>query len=428
MLSVYSVEESKERLRFTMFLQQYFRLKSKGTSTFKYPLDSDFLFALYYKLNPDTILCGADLEVYFSILGVYNTNQIYIDLIARHASEVPPSMLLALQPHMTIAAIQALNAIGITKSVDESQNSFIAFINLFVKTTHKGEKTTLSDMYQLYTLYSLNNGISPISTKRMAEIIRAQISPIKKGYVNGASGRNYAICTIPTEERWQHSLTLGIGIFEYMGKLFDNRGKHLAIDYVTCIPKDDVTKLYIANRATKRSWNYGEEIESSSTESTSTNEEYPENEVNDGRTPKSPEENVVGSPEKSETKIPPANNNRNTGDVSDNTNVGSPKIPRSRNTETARSDDADTTRSRDVRLRTDEAEMDGDTFDDCEDEPGTDEIEKPSKKEIFAALRITYNINPKTFDKRTMNSFLVSMNVDYSAEDLWDEFMTELKK
>lgn len=449
MQKIYSEEESDARLHFTTFFHDIFRIQRKHTTTFKYPLSTELLFTMYVRLFPETMLSQADLEHYFITLGVTDTNNILLEL--RPEATIPQELLDGLTAHMIPrkAATLQMSKIPAKLSTELAVNSFEHFVDGFVKTVRKDIRTPVRNLFELYILFCSAYKLTPLTRKRALNILRERVGKVYRGYAGGISGVNYILGEIPNKEDWERSIRLGIGVFNYLNQLFDNRGKRIRLTEDNT-PVDNEMALYITQRTEGRKYAYVTRQDEPQAAEGGSQEEQKETSADiDGRETQSVDEDVSRGTSQSDTET---NNN---ADEAGGTSDEKPKITRSRVTKDARSDatedsnqhltkDSDgtverrvarsaddevtrttTIKSEPVRHREEvQAIIEPTELEDPIVEDDEEFEERPAtKKEIFAALEIAYRINPVTFNQKEMNSYLVSMDVDYAAADLWDEFM-----
>lgn len=410
MRRIFSEEEMSERANFTLFMQTYFSYSKRHTSTFKYPLSIEMLFHLYKRVNPDTILSAADLILYYNINGlVQQDDNIYVDIRAKHVTEIPEKIFRGIEAHLTLDALRSLDTTARSMiSTDPSLNAFREFIRLFYKSSNKNDRVATSKIHSMYMAYCSLHELRPISSKAMALELKTNISPVQKGYAGGKSGVNFISGTLPPDENWQVSLEVGVGIFYKDSKAFDNLGKRLYL--VDGVP-DTGTALYIQNRVK------GVAIKSEQS----------------GKAPSSAEEASTirfldeyrGAIKAKEADV------ERTEEASRRSTYNDPDEPNDEEFE--ESEPSETTHPGTKSSRSIEqggspggldwlnAELVTEFDDAYQEEPIT-------LKEVFAALEITYRISPNTFTEETMDSYLLSMGTEYKAIDLWDDFMYYLRK
>lgn len=406
MRELFPPEEMHERLRYTQLFMEHFRLRKGATKDFRHPLSTEVLYRIYKKMYPDANLSEADFELYFIILGAVNqSGSIFLDLRAQDIKEVNPALWDCINTLLTPEKYSLMTAKCASRiATDPTENGVIQFFDRFTRRRIKDVKSSVTQLYSLYTLYCIQNNIPILGNKRFVYMLAKYVGPVKKGYANGKSGVNYVCCDIPANQHWEQSLKIGIGVFEYLTKLFDNNGKLLKFD--SNGNPEQLTQAHIIYRLS------GGKYESTTTEEGSAE---PEQEIGsdiNGREDEGPITDVDGGQEESDAE------------TSDDTDEGS----YSGTKECEHEDESITTiagsESTDDDYDEDSDDGNGDAADEgFDDELDYDNQEKPTLKEVFAALEIAYRINPGTFTKRVMNSYLVSMDVDYGAEDIWDDFM-----
>lgn len=406
MQKIFNPKETKDRAMFTMFLQEHFLLRQRTTKTFKYPMSIDIIYKMYRSLYPDTSLSYADLKMYFAIIGMGDNDNVFMDIRANHISQIPEVLFKRIEAHLSLETLRKLDISSRAPiSTVPGVNVFHEFKRLYVSVSISDNRTKTSRLYQLYTLYCLNKGIDPIGRKSFARMVSEHISPVRKGYAEGVSGCNYALCRIPADEHWEQSIRFGVGIFVSYQKFFDNKGKNLQLDPDTLEITSDVIALYIKNRVK------GE----SEYESTKTSESFPQQEEersSNGREIESNAEHVSRREETAESKT------YNDADEASSTETAKSGFadnaaPADRETDDSFAGITET----DIEYANAELErLDRESADDYQEDPIT-------IKEVYKALEIAYKISPATFDKKTMNSYLVSMDVDFAAEDIWEDFM-----
>lgn len=406
MRELFPPEEMHERLRFTQFFTEHFKLRKGVTKDFRHPFTVDLLYRIYKRMYPDAKLSEADFELYFIILGaVQQTGSIFLDLRAQDVKEINPALWDCIETIVTPKKYSFLTAKALTrKSMDPVENNTIKFFDLFVRRRDKPVKTSVSRIFSLYSLYCMQNNMAILGNKRFVHMLAKYVNPVKKGYADGKSGVNFVCCEIPTEDLWQNSLQLGLGVFSYLGKHFDNNGKLLKFDADG--KPEQLTQAHITYRLA------GGKYESQAAEERSAEQEEKADGDIDGREDESPIAYVSGGTEESD---PETSDDADEGSYS---GTEESQHDYGTNSETAGSESTDDGFDDDAEDDSRDAEYEG-----IDDEPDLDNQEKPTLKEVFTALEIAYKINPGTFNKKAMNSYLVSMDVDYSAEDIWDEFM-----
>lgn len=408
MRELFPPEEMDERLRFTQFFMDNFIIHKKSTKSFIHPFTTDLLFKIYKRMNPDAKLSEADFELYFTVLGATQpSGSIFLDLKAQEISEVSPSLWCCIESLVSVDKFRRLNAKEVLrKRFNPEDNCAIKFINLFVRNRGTNVKTSFTQVFSLYSLYCIQNNLPAKSRKGFSSMIIKYFGPIKKGYLDGKSGITYMHCEIPPEALWSLSLKHGLGVTTFSGQFFDNQGKRLTFD-VDGNP-DQLTQAHILYRLT------GGKHEQTATEEGSAEQEQEETGADiNGREDESIIADISRGKEEGGSE---ACNNSDEGSCSGTeeeqpTPANTPEV-------IGGYTQGDTI----IPIYAD------DDSDDADDEGSDDEFdgdyqEKPTLKEVFAALEIAYRINPGTFNKKAMNSYLVSMDVDYGAEDIWDEFM-----
>lgn len=408
MRELFPPEEMDERLRFTQFFMDNFVIHKKSTKSFMHPFTTDLLFKIYKKINPETKLSEADLELYFIMLGAtQSTGSIFLDLRAQEIKEITPSLWSCIESLVSIDKYKQLDAKGILrKKFNPEDNGALKFIDLFVRNRGPNVKTSFAQVFSLYSLYCIQNNFPVKSRKGFSSMFIKYFGPIKKGYLNGKSGITYVHCEIPPEALWPLSLKHGLGVTTFSGQFFDNKGKRLTFD-VDGNP-DQLTQAHIIYRLT------GGKHEQTTTEEGSAEQEQEETGADiNGREDESIIADVSRGKEEGDSEACNNSDER-----------------RRSGTEEEQPIPADTPEVIGGYTQGDSiipiyADDDSDDADDegSDDEFDGDYQEKPTLKEVFAALEIAYRINPGTFNKKAMNSYLVSMDVDYGAEDIWDEFM-----
>lgn len=450
MQNIYSEEEMTARSQFTMFFFDYFRLQRKHTNTFKYPLSVDMIYAMYLRLFPNTTISQADMEFFFTVAG-FDARNLYLDL--RPDVKFSEEMQKGLAPHLRPNVIRSLGMCQETASLslDRAKNGFNHFMDVFIRPVKDGSRISTQRLFNLYTLFCVAYNIPMLTRKRMIGCLRARFGEVRKGYADGKSGVSYVFGVIPKETNWETSITLGIGLFEHLNKWFDNLGKTIRLDAAQK-PIDDVMALYIKQRTEGRRYAYesqaettrGEEKESqkeTEQDIIGRTEESPGSDVKRGETESTAEANHDADetsgpgnekPKTSGSKSSKDARRKSSADTDTRSAVqfygggSKTKAPRPAATDTGVIRDREEVQ----RITKEETRAEPDTIEELEDpivnEGDEEEYNEapPSKKEIFAALQIAYKINPTTFDRKSMNSYLVSMDVDYAADDLWDEFMS----
>jgi hypothetical protein len=407
MQKIFNPKETKDRAMFTMFLQEHFLLRQRSTKTFKHPMSIDIIHKMYQSLYPETTLSHADLKMYFAIMGMGDNDHVFMDIRANHISQIPEILFKRIEAHLSLETLRKLDISSRAPiSAVPGVNIFHEFKRLYVSVSISDNRTKTSRLYQLYTLYCLSKGINPIGRKSFARMVSEHISPIRKGYAEGVSGCNYALCKIPADEHWEQSIRFGIGIFVSYQKFFDNKGKNLQLDPDTLEITSDVIALYIKNR-----------IEGESKyESTKTTEKVSQQEAeergSDGRAIEGNAEHVSRREEAIKSKT--------YNDADETSDLWSEKSGFTSITEFEDREAGDKfsgITETDIEYANAELErLDRESADDYQEDPIT-------IKEVYKALEIAYKISPTTFDKKTMNSYLVSMDVDFAAEDIWEDFM-----
>ncbi|NMB15242.1 MAG: hypothetical protein GX985_08365, partial [Gallicola sp.] len=408
MRELFPPEEMDERLRFTQFFMDNFVIHKKSTKSFMHPFTTDLLFKIYKKINPETKLSEADLELYFIMLGAtQSTGSIFLDLRAQEIKEITPSLWSCIESLVSIDKYRQLDAKGVLrKTLNPEDNCAIKFIDLFMRNRGINVKTSSAQVFSLYSLYCIQNNLPAKSRKGFSSMIIKYFGPIKKGYLDGKSGITYIHCEIPPEALWSLSLKHGLGVFSYLGKYFDNQGKRLTFD-VDGNP-DQLTQAHILYRLTG-----GKHEQTATEEGSAEQEEKADGDV-DGREEESPIAYVSGGKEESDAET------RDDADEGSYSGTEESQHDYGTNSETAGSE---STGSESTDDGFDDDDSRDAEYEGIDDEPDLDNQEKPTLKEVFTALEIAYKINPGTFNKKAMNSYLVSMDVDYGAEDIWDEFM-----
>lgn len=407
MRELFPPEEMDERLRFTQFFMDNFIIHKKSTKSFMHPFTTDLIFKIYKKINPETKLSEADLELYFIMLGAtQSTGSIFLDLRAQEIEEITPSLWSCIESLVSIDKYRQLEAKEVLRrSFNVEDDTANKFISLFVRKRDSKTKTAFAQIFSLYSLYCMQHNLPVKSRKSFSALFAKNFGEIKKGYVNGKSGVTYAHCEIPPEDSWALSLKYGLGITPLFGQFFDNQGKQLNFD--TNGEPDQLTQAHIIYRIT------GGKHEQTATEEGSAEQEQEASADVNGREDKSLITDVSRGEEEGDAK---------TSDNSDERSHSGAEEERSMPADTPEVIGGYTQGDSIVPIYAD------DDSDDADDEGSDDEFdgdyeEKSTLKEVFAALEIAYKINPGTFNKKAMNSYLVSMDVDYSAEDIWDDFM-----
>lgn len=406
MREMFTQEEMRERLRFTQLFNDHFRLRKGFTKDFRHPFTVDLLYRIYQRMYPEAHLSAADFELYFNIIGAISTSgSIYLDLRAQDVNEIHPALWKCIETIVTPEKYGLLTAQStLRKTVDPAENYTLQFFDLFVRRRNKKIKTSIQQLFSLYSLYCIQNNFPLLGNKRFIGMINKHINPVKKGYADGKSGINYVFCEIPAEISWPVSLQLGLGVFNFLEKYFDNTGK--VLKFTSEGVPDQITQAHITYRLAGK-------INESQTETKGSTEQKQEDspDVN-GRENESIIPYVGGGETESDTE---ASDNADEGSYSGTEEC---EYTDGTTTQVAGSEFTDDDFNEDAEDDSRDAEYEG-----SDDEPDYNNQEKPTLKEVFTALEIAYKINPGTFNKRAMNSYLVSMDVDYGAEDIWDKFM-----
>jgi hypothetical protein len=379
------------------------------------------LFDIYRILYPDTKLSAADMQLYFAVNGLAKEGSIYMDLRAEHITQIPDVLFTRIEAHLTIDTLRKLDmAAKYAVSADPAVAVFEEFRRLFIKVGRAGTRTKLTRMHNLYALYCIDNKHTPIGNKRFAQLVANTVSPVRRGYAEQTSGVNYAMCSIPIDKHWKDSLRLGIGLFESMGKLYDNLGKRIDLENKSEITVAS-TKMYIENRLRGKAYDQTEEEE--------TLQEEEKFRADDRRTIEGSEETTQGR----EEEVCTSAGNDTSSESSESPTESS--IPRDASSEDSGIDIAEDdiahtdTEVGSSGIESEPIETTDTGYDGTDDEYDEYYTEEPATlKEIFSALEIVYRINPDTFTKRTMNSYLVSMDVEQCVDDLWDDFMKYIGK
>lgn len=413
MRELFPPEEMDERLRLTQFITTFFTFRSKVTKDFRHPFTADSLFAIYKKSCPDTKLSAADFELYFIILGaVKETGSIFLDLNPLHSAEIPNTLLQSISPLLTTQKYRQITALPPAQvTLNIEMNGAVRFLHLFVRARDKNTKTSMQQLFSFYSLYCIQEKLPVIGRKGFAQAITRHVGPVKKGYVDGKSGTTFAQCEIPQTQMWQLSLQYGLGIFDYLGKYYDNRGK--VLDFQNDEPSA-LTQAHITYRLT------GGKNESTTTQEGSAEQEKETTSDISGRTPESSIAHVSRGEEEGDTEA---------CDHSDEGSLSGTEEGQQDGTDSEVADGGTseiiggyTNGDQVIPIYADDEDDDA-RYEESDDKLDGDYQEKPTLKEVFAALEIAYKINPGTFDKKAMNSYLVSMDVDYAAIDIWDDFM-----
>ena len=408
MQEIFSQEEMAERLLFTQFLNHHFVPRKNKTEDFRHPLDTGLLYRIYRRSFPDGELSEADIHLYCTITGLLNpVGAIFVDLRATKVEQIPPSLWRSVEPLLRPQTINNLTSSApASRSIDPAVNTALDFFDLFVRRRSKNVKVSISRMFNLYSMYAMGQTTKILGRKRFVDVIKNYLGDVKKGYADGKSGATYTYGEIPDEDFWPIGLSLGLGIFEIGGKFFDNEGKVLFFDEE--YKPDTLTQAHILYRITggKASYESGTKEEGSAEqeEETYTNDFRREEESAFTDAEEDQREDSNGPIEGSFSGTEECRHEDTEGAFIDFTK------------EFTRSEPAE------EYTRSDISEYAG-----TDDEFEGDYQEEPTLKEIFAALEVAYKITPGAFDQKMMNSYLVSMDVDYAAADIWDDFMEYLR-
>ena len=438
MQQIFSTEEMRDRATLTLFLQEYFAFKTKTTSTFKYALPVNTLWHIYSACYPETKLSVDDLRLYFTILGVSFLDKVFVELRAQHISELPAKLFSQIHAHLTSSTLRALDlsSAATIRNINPSVKAYYEFQRRFLKTTSKDARTRTARIHAMYVQFCLDQDIAPVSNKRLVQLLAENVSGVRRGHADGKSGVNYVVCTIPPDEYWERSLHYGVGLFNYMEGIYDNLGKRLNLDSVTLEVLDPVTALYLRQRVE------GEAYEQAAEESRAQEEEATkaqDGRAIDWRTAESLKEAVRSRKKTREASA---------GDSTDEAGHRAAKKratpgDRASGTSEDAADRGEVTGDTTANLYGDDklvfTTLDGLDLLGEESSGGIeaesldlimasaeDEDDVPvdsTLQEVFEAMEIVYKINPATFTPRTMDAFLTSMEVTYTAEEIWDEFM-----
>ncbi len=408
MQEIFSQEEMEERLLFTQFLNHYFVPRKNKTEDFRHPLDTGLLYRMYRRSFPDGELSEADIHLYCTITGLLNpVGAIFLDLRVDKAEQLPPSLWRSVEPLLKPRKIINLTSSApASRSIDPAVNIALDFFNLFVRRRSKNVKVSIGRMFNLYSMYAMQHTTEILSRKRFVDTIKNYLGDVKKGYADGKSGATYTHGKIPDEEFWPLSLSLGLGIFEVGGKFFDNEGKTLFFNEEH--EPDTLTQAHILYRVVG-----GKINDESGTKEEGSAEQEEETSTDDFRRE---EESALTDAEEDQEED------------SDGSIEGSFSGTEECGCEDTEGTFIDTTER---YIRSELAEkregIDASEYAGADDEFEGDYQEEPTLKEIFSALEVAYKITPGAFDLKMMNSYLVSMDVDYAAVDIWDDFMEYLR-
>ena len=252
---IYTDEEYEDRLRFTSFLSDYFKIR-KGTisNDFKYPLDVDIIFGWYQQRHPDTLLDVATVTHMLSVMGVKDVTRITLDV--RPGIKMPIELTKLVRGHLQPdKAIEQLQVEPAELTLTPGLNALNLFIDLFM-VEDKETKTSTAEIFDLYSCYCMHYNLQTLSKQEANRVFRRRIGDIRKGYVKGKSGMPYLYVRIPEQEYWEMSILIGLGLFvDNVGRVVDNKNK------IMCSDVDELDQLvtpnallqqYIDKRTSKR--------------------------------------------------------------------------------------------------------------------------------------------------------------------------------